>query len=158
MTPIEEKSRNLNKKKNVKNDQKQSLKIKSDQERVCSVQVNKCRRKNDAKKKVIDDGFPEEQKKKKRKCKSRKKMYNHPLPKMGKHDRKAKKKVMLKRDCEYSEEYCIKVLMDVCRLTTDEMKERFWVVNNLQDISYEIGQEILHMLVYEMIDELCRFP
>lgn len=157
MTSIEEKSQNLNNKKKVQIE-KQSLKVKSDDQEV------KSRRKrevlNAAKKKVIDDGFPEDQKKKK-KCKSRKRTYNHPLPKMGKHDhRKAKKKEMLKRrsEREYSEEYCIKVLMEVCRLTTDDINESGCVVNNIQDISYEIGQEILQGLVYEMIDDLCRFP
>ncbi|KAL7598645.1 hypothetical protein Lser_V15G25798 [Lactuca serriola] len=153
--PIEERSQNLNKKKKVQS-QKQNLKIKSEESVSCGQGKCRIRKKevlNAAKKKVIDDGFPEEQKKKN--CKSRKRTYNHPLPKMGKHDRKAKKKVMLKRkESEYSEEYCIKVLMEVCRLTRDETNGSVWVVNNLQDISYEIGQEILQVLVYEMIDEL----
>ncbi|CAH1418720.1 unnamed protein product [Lactuca virosa] len=154
--PIEEKSQNLNKKKKVQS-QKQNLKIKSEESVSCGQGKCRIRKKevlNAAKKKVIDDEFPEEQKKKN--CKSRKRTYNHPLPKMGKHDRKAKKKVMLKRkESEYSEEYCIKVLMEVCRLTRDETNGSVWVVNtNLQDISYEIGQEILQVLVYEMIDEL----
>lgn len=157
LAPIEEKSQNLNKKKKFQS-QKQSLKIKSE-EAVSCVQ-GKCRRKrrvlNAAMKKVIDDGFPDKQKKE---CRSRKKTYNHPLPKTGKRDRKAKKKMMLKRrESEYSEEYCIKVLMEVCRLTTDEINGSVWVVNNLQDISYEVGQEILQVLVYELVDDLCRFP
>ncbi|CAI9287365.1 unnamed protein product [Lactuca saligna] len=152
---IEEKSQNLNKKKKVQT-QKQNLKIKSEESLSCGQGKCRIRKKevvNPAKKKVIDDGFPEEQKKKN--CKSRKRTYNHPLPKMGKRDRKAKKKVILKRkESEYSEEYCIKVLMEVCRLTRDETNGRVWIVHNLQDISYEIGQEILQVLVYEMIDEL----
>ena len=81
---------------------------------------------------------------------------------MVKHDRKVKKQSILKKrsESEYSEEYCMKVLVDVFRLTKEEINGGVWmdkkVDNNLQELSYEVGQEILQLLVYEMVDELCN--
>lgn len=143
LTPIQENSMSLSKKKKniIKKLQKQSQRV------------------NVAKKKVVDEKVYVKEEKKK--YKSRKRIYNHLLPKMGKHDRKEKKKLMLKkRKSEYSEEYCIKVLDEVLRLTMVGIERGVWldtkVVHNLQEISYEITKDILQVLVNEIVDELCK--
>lgn len=168
LTPKQEKSKNLKKgigrererekKMMNKKGRSQSMKAKNEEdEEVSSVNLKyrRNRPENAGKKKVVYHGFPEEQK-----YKSRKRTYNHPLPKMVKHDRKSKKQLMLKRrESEYSQEYCMKVLVNVCRLTMEEINGSVWVDtkvdDNLQEISYEVGQEILQLLLYEMVDELC---
>ncbi|KAK9057819.1 hypothetical protein SSX86_022657 [Deinandra increscens subsp. villosa] len=131
LTPIQEKS-------NLKSEQVSSVPSK----------IRRKRRVNGGKKKVVDDG--------QKKCKSRNTRYNHPLPKKGKLE---KKRSMLKR--RESEEYCIKVFKEVCSLTRVEIEGGDWnwmdtkvVNNNLQQVSYVIGQQILHVLVYEMLDDL----
>ncbi|KAI3666942.1 hypothetical protein L6452_41983 [Arctium lappa] len=148
-TPKQEKSKNL--KKGTGREQEREKKMTNKKVEVLN---RRKRRENGGKKKVVDDdGF--------HKYKSRKRTYNHTLPKMVKHDRKAKKQLMMlkRRESEYSEEYCMKVLVNVCRLTMEEINGGVWVDakvdNNLQEISYEVGQEILQLLLYEMVDELC---
>ncbi|MFS7904523.1 hypothetical protein Hanom_Chr01g00037111 [Helianthus anomalus] len=164
MTNITTTTTNNNNKKNTIK-KRQSVKVKNEEKEVSSVPL-KTRRKRrvhgTAKKKLVDDGFPDE----KNKYRSKSKRFNHPLPKMGKqqHDiRKEKKKPMLnlkRRECEYTEDYCNKVLREVCRLTMVEIEGSVWVdtkvaSNNIQELSYEIGQQILQVLMYEMVHELC---
>ncbi|KAJ9543146.1 hypothetical protein OSB04_022853 [Centaurea solstitialis] len=132
-------------------DKKKKKKDQKNKEEVSSSMKLKYRRKR--------VGFQEEEKG----YQSRKRTYNHPLPKKVKHDRRLVKKqtILKRRESEYSEEYCMKVVVDVFRLTMEEINEGVWMDKkvdsyNLQEVSYEVGQEILQLLVYEMVDELCN--
>lgn len=161
LTPTQQKFNNNNnmkikKMKNVNNTtmkkQRYGVKVKKEKEEVCTTSVPlKMRRK----KVVVDDGFPDARKyKNKSRVKSR---CNHSLPK---NIKKEKKKSMKLKRRETDQDYCIKVLNEVCRLTMVELQGGVWVNNNksnniVQEISYEIGQQILQLLVYEIVDELC---
>ncbi|GKA55193.1 3',5'-cyclic-nucleotide phosphodiesterase [Tanacetum coccineum] len=147
LTPIQEKPNILNKKR------RQCQKVKVNSKKQVSLLPKKITRK-----KVVDDGFPE----KKNKLKSRNRGCNHPLPKATKKkvvdDDKENNMFIMKR--RQSEEYCIKVLMEVCRLTMEGIQGNgvsleTTAVNDIKEISYEIGHDILQLLVYEMVDELC---
>lgn len=152
LTPIQEKQNILN-----KNHRRQCQKVKVINSKK---QVSLLPKKITRKKLVVDDGFPE----KKNKLKSRSRRCNHPkLPKATKKkvvdDDKENKMPILKRR-QSGQEYCIKVLMEVGRLTMEEIQGNgVWlettVVNDREEISYEIGHDILQLLVYEMVDELC---
>ncbi|PWA55473.1 hypothetical protein CTI12_AA388130 [Artemisia annua] len=151
LTPIQEKTNISN--KNRRTQCQKVVKVNNSKKQV-SLTPKKIKRK-----KVVDDGFPE----KKNKLKSRSRKCNHRLPKVTKKkvvdDDKENKMSMKKRQSD--QEYCIKVLMEVYRLTTEEIQgngvwvEKTTVVNDIKEISYEIGHDILQLLVYEMVDELC---